>query len=215
MNDDIFSPTEPKRSIPVGQLVTGSVLVVVGLGWLMSALDVANIPWPALLAGVLIIIGIALTAAASQGAPHEGLVSAGITFVVILALLSTLSSAFSVPLRGGVGDRTYRPTAGTLEEEYRLVAGQLRIDLSDVAFSDGETTIATSVTFGKLVIDGIPDGTAVSVIAKASAGELVLFGSTWDGVGISQEAADGDYATATRRLRIEASVGFGQIEVGR
>ena len=184
MSEDLFSPVEQKRTVPIGQIVTGAVLVVIGVGWLLSALDVATIPWRALLAAVLIVIGIALAAAASQGHAPEGLVTTGIVLTIILALLSTASTALSVPLRGGFGDRNYRPTTATLETEYRLIAGQMILELDGVDFPQGETVLEASVTFGKLVVDGIPDDVAVSVTGKATAGQVVLMGSTWDGVAL-------------------------------
>lgn len=215
MNDDLFSPVETRPSVPVGQIVAGAILIVIGVGWLLSALDIATIPWRALLAGVLIVVGMALAAASAQGVAPGGLVPTGLVLVAVLALLSTASSAFSIPLRGGVGDRDYNPTTATVQTEYRLIAGQMDLDLHEVEFPEGQTTIEASVTFGKLVVGGIPDDVAVSVAGKATAGEVVLFGSTWNGVGIDEMAIDADFEQAARRLFIETSVGFGQIEVHR
>ncbi len=215
MNGDAFSPVDPEPRVPVGQIVTGAVLIVIGVGWLLSALDVATIPWRALLAGVLIVVGIALASAASQGVAQGGLMSTGMTLVIILAILSTVTAAFSIPFRGGVGDRDYNPTAATLATEYNLIAGQLDLSLADVAFPEGETRIEAGVTFGKLVIEDIPEGVAVQVEAAATAGQIVLFGSTQDGVNVSNAAVDSGFDSAARRLVIEATVGFGQIEVRR
>lgn len=215
MNDDLFSPVETKRPIPVGQIVTGAILIVIGVGWLLSALDIATIPWRALLAGVLIVVGISLVAAAAQGSTPGGLVTTGVVLVITLALLSTASSAFSIPLRGGVGDRSYHPTAASLEPEYRLIAGQMHLDLTGIEIPAGETTIEVSVTFGKVVITGIPDDVATLVTARATAGEIVLFGSRWDGVGLDERAQDPSFEESARRFAIEVRVGFGQIEVTR
>jgi hypothetical protein len=215
VTDDLLSPIETKPSIPVGQIATGAVLIVIGVGWLLSALDIATIPWRALLAGVLIVIGIALAAAAAQGAAPAGLVPTGMVLVIVLALLSTASSAFSIPLRGGVGDRNYRPTTATLDTEYRLIAGQMNLDLRGVEFPVGETRIEASVTFGKLVVEGFPADVAVSVTGKATAGEIDLFDSSWDGVGIDERATDAGFDEASTRLVIETAVVFGQIEVRR
>lgn len=216
MNADPYSPLDkPRRSIAYGPLIWGAILVVVGAGWLLTALDVADIPWRALLAAVLIIIGVVMVAAyAADGVP-DGLFGAGVTLSIILALLSTFHAAFSVPLSGGVGDRTYQPTIATLEHDYHLIAGQLIVDLGDVAFPDGETTLKVGVTFGRVVIDGITPDVAVSIDASAAAGELILLDSRWDGVNVREQVADPDFSAAPRRLIIEARVGFGQIEVQR
>ncbi|MDJ0924016.1 MAG: LiaF-related protein [Acidimicrobiia bacterium] len=215
MNEDLFSPVEERSSIPVGQIVTGAVLVVIGVGWLLAAMDVATIPWRALLAAVLVVVGVALAAAASQGAAPGGLMSTGVTLVVILAVLSTVSAAFAVPLRGGFGDRDYSPTTASLSPEYHLIAGQLDLSLGEISFPEGETRIEVGVTFGKLVIEDIPDDVAVSVVASAAAGQIAIFDSKWEGVNVEAETVDDGFETAPRRLVIDARVAFGQIEVSR
>lgn len=214
MNGDPYAPDRPERTIAYGPLIWGTILVVVGAGWLLAALDVASLPWRAVLAAVLIVIGIAMLATyGRQGA--SGLFGAGVTISVVLALLSTLSATFSLPLSGGVGDRTYTPTSETLESEYNMLAGQLTLDLAEMSFPTGETRLDVGVTFGRIVIDAIPDDIVVSIDARATAGELVLLESRWDGVNIKETVADPGFAGADRRLTINARVGFGQIEVNR
>jgi hypothetical protein len=181
----------------------------------LASLGVATIPWRAALAGVLVVVGLALMIVSSTGPAPEGLFTAGTVLAVVLALLSTANAAFSLPLAGGVGDRSIAPTISTLEGEYRLVAGQLDIDLGEVVFPEGETRIEASVTFGRIHIHDIPDDVAVTVEARVTAGELQLLGSRWDGVSVERSNADPGYADAPRRLLIDAGAGFGQIEVER
>ena len=134
---------------------------------------------------------------------------------MILALLSTASAAFSLPLAGGIGERSVSPTIATLESEYRLVAGEFDISLADVDFPSGETRLEVSVTFGRISIDDIPEDVAVAIEARITAGELTLLGTNWDGISIDESKVDAGFANAPRRLVIEAAVGFGQIEVRR
>ena len=215
MNNDLFTPEAPQRSVAIGPLVWGVILVVVGAGWLLAALGVASIPWRAALAAVLIVVGLAMLTTATSGSVPEGLFTAGTMLAVILALLSSANAAFSLPLAGGIGDRSIAPTTATLETEYRLVAGQLDIDLSGVDFPEGDTFLEVSVTFGRISIDGIPSNVAVSVESRITAGEAMLLGSRWDGINIEQSAADSGFGDAPRRLLIDARAGFGQIEVRR
>lgn len=210
-----YSPVEQRPSAPTGQIVTGAVLIVVGVGWLLSALDVATIPWRALLAAVLIVVGIALVAIAPGGASPGALPATGITLVVILALLSTVSSTFSVPLRGGFGDRDYRPTTVELRTEYHLIAGQLELELGRVQFPEGETHLEVGVTFGKLVIEDVPEDVAVKVMASAAAGQVTVFGSVWEGVNVDATKVDDGFDRARKRIVIDARVAFGEIEVSR
>lgn len=215
MSNDVFSPVESKRSVSIGPLVWGSILILVGAGWLLAALDIATIPWRAALAAVLIVVGIALTATASQGQAPEGLFAAGTALAIVLALLSTAGAAFSIPLSGGFGDRTISPTIATLEPEYRMVGGELTLNLQDVVFPEGETRLEVGVTFGVASIENIPEDVAVSVDGVVTAGELLLLGSRWDGVGIDEKVSEPGFVEATRRLVIDARVGFGQLEVSR
>ena len=173
------------------------------------------IPWRAALAAVLVVVGLAMTVASASGAPPQGLFGAGVTLALILALLSTASAAFSLPLAGGVGDRAIAPTIETLEAEYQMVAGQLDLDLGGVVFPEGETQIEIGVTFGAIDVHGIPEDVSVMVMAEVTAGEMLILGSRWDGVSIDHEKMDPGFENAGTRLIINARVGFGQIEVGR
>ncbi len=215
MSTDLFTAEDTRRPVAAGPLIWGTILIVIGVGWLLATLGVATIPWRAALAAVLIVVGIAMLATAASGSAPDGLFTAGTVLAVILALLSTANAAFSLPLAGGVGDRSISPTAESLEGEYRLVAGQLDIDLSGVTFPEGETRLEVSVTFGRISIDGIPEDVAVSVKSRITAGEAFLLGSRWDGVSIEQTQTDPGFETALRRLVIDARAGFGQIEVRR
>ena len=98
---------------------------------------------------------------------------------------------------------------------YVVIAGELELNLANVDFPVGETRIEAGVTFGKLVVDGIPDDVAVSVEVSAAAGQVRVFNSLWEGVGIDESKTETGFAGATRRLAIDARVAFGQIEVGR
>ncbi len=215
MNGDLYSPVEPKRSIAVGPIVWGTILILIGVGWLLSTLGVATVPWRAALAAVLIVVGVALMAATTSGAATDGLFTAGTVLAVILALLSTANAAFSLPLAGGIGDRALQPTIATLEAEYQMVAGQLDIDLSEVQFPEGETRIDVGVTFGRIDIHDIPADVAVSIEARVTAGQMMVLGSRWDGLSIDHTKTEPGFAEAPNRLVIEARVGFGEIEVTR
>ena len=210
-----YSPIKERPSVPTGQIVMGAVLIVVGIGWLLSAMDIATIPWRALLATVLIIVGIALVGITPGNASPGALPATGIALVIILAVLSTVSSTFSVPLRGGYGDRDYRPAAIGAQAEYHLIAGEIDLELGEVDFAEGVTRVEVGVTFGKIVIQGIPDGVAVTVNASAAAGQVTVFDALWEGVNVDVTHVDDAFNQARRRLIIDARVVFGQIEVRR
>lgn len=210
----IDSP-KPARTVAYGPLVWGAILIVIGVGWLLGALDIADVPWRALIAAVLVIVGVVMIAASTREDPPRGLFGAGVALSVVLALMSTFSTAFAIPLSGGVGDRTYQPTIDTLDTGYHLVAGELLLHLDDVAFPAGGTHIDVGVTFGRVLIDGIDPDVAVFVDGRAGAGELILLDSRQDGITVEQQVADVGFDDAPSRLVIDVRVGFGKIEVYR
>jgi predicted membrane protein len=207
-------PVSSDRPLPLVQIVIGAVLIVLGVGWLLNALDVAAIPWRALLAAVLIVVGAATAATAGRDGNHRGLIAVGSILVLLLAIASTASSILDVPLRGGFGDRAVTPhTMSDLSSEYRLIAGQMVIDLGELDLPAGDTELDASVALGRLVIDNVPSDVAVHATAHVTIGEVVLFDQSFSGVGVDEERGDAGFTTASRRLVIEARVGLGQIEV--
>ena len=96
-----------------------------------------------------------------------------------------------------------------------MVAGELDIDLGDVAFPEGDTRMGVAVRFGTVTLRGIPDDVAVSVRGRVTAGQVALLGSRWDGVSIDHTREEVEFADASRRLILDVRVGFGQVEVRR
>lgn len=194
--------TDHGRSVPMGRIVLGIVLLLAGVGWLLQALDVVDVPWQVALSASLVLVGAAILAVGR----HGGLIAIGVTLTVILALASVLD----VPFRGGVGERSYGPTSVTeLREEYTLAVGQMTVDLSAMGTALAGRRIEASVGIGQLVVV-VPAGAQVRVEGRAGAGEVVLFGRGHSGVNV-EEVAGGPAPQAD----LEAAVGLGQVEVRR
>ena len=204
---------EPKgRS--VGQIVFGVILVGFGLAWLIAATDLFDVPWRAVLAGALIAVGVALAVSATRER-HGGLVVVGVVLTVLLALVSTGEGLLDLPLSGGIGERDYRPqTIAAVSNEYRLGIGEIVVDLTDVTFPEGDTRIDASVTLGSLVVI-VPNDVAVRIDARATAGEVRIFGSVFSGTSVDETVEDAGFAEATIRLTIDAAAGLGEVEVRR
>ena len=116
------------------------------------------------------------------------------------------------PLTGGVGQVSYSPELSTLQPTYRLVAGQLTVDLSGIDVGNQHLTVTASDAFGQLVVF-VPPGTTVDVTGKVGAGQLTLLGSTNSGMQISERVAAATGAEPSGSLDLNLSVGFGQITV--
>jgi hypothetical protein len=144
----------------------------------------ARLDWLSLDAGVVLpalvlLVGIGLIVTAVMGERHPGLVALG----VILAV-ATVVQAMGVPFGGGVGDRTFTPTASSLESSYELAAGNLVVDLTGVAFA-GSTEIDVRVGFGEVLVK-LPPDVRVTADGKALAGRVDLLGSVDEGLGVSR-----------------------------
>ncbi len=140
-----------------------------------------------------------------------GAVAAALLCVTAVGALAAVVSTSDVPLRGGVGDRSWSPsTADELEGAYRLGAGDLTLDLSEIEVPAGVTRVDASVVAGHLVVR-VPEGTAVSVDAHTGLGEVVVFGERDEGRNAERSVR----TDSGRRLVIDARAAVGQVEVLR
>ncbi|HEY6030029.1 MAG TPA: LiaF domain-containing protein, partial [Gaiellaceae bacterium] len=158
------------------------------------------------LAAALLFVGAAIAVGAATSRSIAGLVGLGL--LLLVALVGAL--ALHVPLRGGVGDRTYHPVAAQdVRDTYRLAVGNLIVDLRDVSLPRGDTHVKVSLGIGNLRVH-VPAGVSVDVRGKASAGNVTLFGHTEQGTGVdSFTHRSGD----ARRLVLTTEVGVGNVEV--
>jgi hypothetical protein len=201
----------PRGPLPLGALVVGLLLVLVGVGWLLEATDALDVPWGAVLPAMLVVVGIALVVAARTGQSTGGLVAMG----VVLALIAALFATVDVRLGSGVGERRERPErAQDLQGTYELAVGKLVVDLSGLELPAGTTSVEAHVALGELQVI-LPDDTAVEVRGHVAAGEVDLLDRSADGLGAETSHRDRDYQGAERRLKLDVSVGFGHVEVRR
>lgn len=204
---DQSQPARPPRSgISTGTLLLGGVLIVVGVLWLLQRADVIASPWRAALPGVLIAVGVAILIEARRRL-DGGLVTIG----VLLTLVLSISSIADIPIGGGVGDRDHRPTSiAEINSPYKLTVGEQIIDFSAVDFPEGETVIDAKLGVGDLTII-VPRDIGVTIDWRVGVGEADIFDQEQSGVGNDGivKRNEGN----SRQLRINASVGLGQLEV--
>jgi hypothetical protein len=200
-----------KRRLPLGTVVMGLLLVLAGVLWLLESLDLADIPWDAVLPAALVVVGAALIIA-SRTERHGGLIAVGI----VLTVLTAASSAIDVPLRGGIGDRVERPVSiESLEEDYDLAIGRLEVDLSAIELPAGTTTLEIGVGMGELVVQ-VPEDVVLDVTAEVGVGDATLLDVEEDGgAGVDVRYTDQDFGSASTRLSLALTVGLGDVNVTR
>jgi predicted membrane protein len=189
--------------------LTLSVLLIgAGLASLLQATGALDVNLTVVLAIGTGIVGVALIVGAFFGRAHT------LILVGLLLLAATgISNTIDVPLRGGIGDRTYRPIhPAELQDRYQLGIGKLEIDLRDVPL-DGRTTVVDAQNgIGELLVL-VPSSVRVEVHAHAGAGSVRVFGREAGGWPENDERAiDG---SGSGVLQLNLRVGAGEVNVRR
>ena len=199
----------PRVTAPVGALTVGALLVLAGLVWLADETGLVDVSWPVAVALAVGTVGLMLLATARS--PHAGgLVPLGVVLLVVLVLTSVVPG---IPLDGGAGDRTYRPTtAEELSEDFELGAGTLVLDLRGLPPGTSARDVTeVSVGLGEIVVR-VPDDLSVDVTASAGTGQVDVLGTRQEGRGPEVTEVVG---TDDDPLVLRLHVGVGTVEVTR
>jgi hypothetical protein len=201
-------PTRP--AFHIGRLVAGLLIVGYGLVWLADRLEWIALSPGSLLPLALIGIGVALMVLAWD-ARHEGVIVLG----VIVAVITVVAALAPVPaITSGVGDRTIVVTTiDQLQSEYRLGAGNLVLDLSDLTF-DSHRTVHAEVGVGELRVI-VPAEAEIRIEASSGIGEVRFFGERQGGLGVDHSYQTTGYSSERAGLLLKLNVGIGQVEVRR
>ncbi len=202
----------PSSRFHTGRLVLGLVVVVIGVTALLQAAGVSDVPWKAVLPGSLIAVGLGLVIAGRRSESGQGgLIAIGIVLTVLLAV----ASAVDIPLEGGVGERTERPTSfSEVKSEYRLAVGQLTLDLTSVPVPITGTarTVRARVGVGQLIVE-LPSDQLAVVRGHAGMGQVTIFGESDGGFGVDKDVAPSAPPGQTIVLSLDLSVGIGEVLV--
>jgi hypothetical protein len=212
-------PVAPKERSILGRVTVSVAAIVVGvlIGW--NAATDSDVPVRAVIAAALGVVGIGLVVGAFVGRAR-GLVVLGL----VLTLMASAAAFTGVQVRGGVGDRTGRPTTvAEVRPVYRLGVGEATLDLSQVDFSSaGRTRVEVRQGVGDLLIE-VPSDVIVLVDADVRAGEIRRDSGEGDGFQRSQDGTEvserftlpGSSAPSAAVLVIDAELGVGSMEVRR
>ena len=140
----------------------------------------------------------------------------GVVAATVAVVVAGAGGAIAaVEAKGGMGERVERPrTLVDLDDEYRLGAGQLELDLSGLELPEGETRVAARVGFGELDIV-LPPGVPVDVTSEVEWGDVDVLGRGEEGRDAYERIVDPGFEEAERRLVVDAHVRGGELSVRR
>jgi phage shock protein PspC (stress-responsive transcriptional regulator) len=130
-----------------------------------------------------------------------------------LALGVGVATAADLDWRGGIGERNYRPLSISAipTDGYKLGIGKLAVDLRSLDWKQGTVlNLDTRLGAGELVV-AVPGDVCVDATTHTGAGESRVTGFRSDGFDVQNDQNTG--ATATPRLRLDASLDAGELRV--
>ena len=145
-----------------------------------------------------------------------GAFTGGVRWLIVpafaLALSAGAAAAANVDVRGGAGERIYRPASvETMRHEYRLGMGHLLVDLRGVDFGTGSRRLHVKLGVGQAEVL-VPDNVCVSTTGHVAVGATTIFDHQTG--GIDHDSQDLNRASAgTPQLNIDGDVGVGELRV--
>lgn len=199
-------PGSPPRSeLDWDRLVSGVLLVGLGVVWLLSTADVIDPNWRVLLPVTLIGVGGLMVLLAIAGRGASVLIGTGtlLTVLVVIAAIIPANPSFRV------GEQTIQPvTIDEVQASYSHGIGTLTIDLRELEL-ESSLDLEASNGIGDLVVR-MPEGAALDVSARVGVGSASVAGRSSDGFGARLEVrVPGDEPI----IRLDLSVGIGEIRV--
>jgi phage shock protein PspC (stress-responsive transcriptional regulator) len=236
-----IDPVVVRIAFIVGAFFGGAGIIAYGAAWLLvprddgvGRTDAAGIARRLGIAvGVLALTGIALVGgfwgAASGGATTVAIVviaaggllvvgafTGGMRWLIVPALAlafgAAAAAAGDIDVRGGTGERVYRPATGAdLRSEYKLGAGHLQLDLRNTKFRPGDHHVHLKLGLGQAEVL-VPSNLCVSSTAHIAGGGTTIFdresGGTYHDWQDIRQAPEGQ-----PHLTVDADIGFGELRI--
>lgn len=132
--------------------------------------------------------------------------------VLTVAIAAGIACVARVDIRGGVGDRYYRPTSmAQLRSVYKLGAGRLELDLRSLRFQPGDETVELKLGVGEAVVI-VPRDLCVATNAHIGIGYVGALERRSGGVEVAWRNEPRPPASSPR-LVIDSAIGIGTLEV--
>ncbi|HXJ64899.1 MAG TPA: PspC domain-containing protein [Actinomycetota bacterium] len=202
----------PKRERSgLGLATFGAAFLAVGIAALLDNWGAFDLSLSQYLALGLLVLSIGLLIGAWFG--HAKWLAIPAFFLVPFVLVASL---VTVPFQGGFGQRTVTPVSLLAGQgTYRLVAGELQVDLTQGNLAAPESAspalVTASVVAGTLRVL-VPAGMPVHIHASIGAGAMNVLGRYDDGLKIERTVGS---SPENARMNLELAVSFGRIIVAR
>jgi phage shock protein PspC (stress-responsive transcriptional regulator) len=223
------APAAPQVKVPAGPrspvpgITIAALLIVVGALALITRFSGWDVGPRGFLGAALLVVGLGLVAAAFSTArtARGGLIALGIVLSVALAAAATLpwNDIRNVhDLKGGIGDRTFRPvSAEQVQPVYRGGAGDMTVDLTQVDVSTLAAPIPTRVEHGlgdvKVLV---PRDADVRLTVMSGVGSIDAFGQGSLDSGFFPGTGTGSWVDDDKpEFVVTVHNGAGDVEVSR
>ena len=193
----------PRPASPLGWYALAAGFIGVGLVALVDNASTMAVEFADYFGVALLALGIGLLVGSLWGRAR------GLILIALAILPFALGSSFvHVPIDGGIGEPYYQPQSlGEVRPEYRLMAGSLVFDLTELQGEMGAIDLVASVGVGQIRVI-LPDDAIVDITSSVEAGQLFLFGSQQTGTSLVQRViGDGTGTGATMHLRLDVGIG--------
>jgi len=209
------APAGPRSPVP--GLTIAALLIVMGILALLTRIGGWDLGPRAFIGSALLVVGLGLVAAAFSGGrtARGGLVALGVVLSLALVTVSTLPWN---GVRGGVGDRTFRPaTEAQVRDVYRNGVGDMTVDLSRVDVSDLDGPITTRIEHGVGDVDiTVPRDADVRLSIENGLGDIDAFDQGSVDRGFFPGTGSGSWVDDGRaEITLVVHSGLGDVEVSR
>src|SRR6266545_3377044 len=139
-------PRAPREASPLGWLVLGVTLLVVGAVAILQNLDAVHLSAVRFPALALLVLGVGLLVGAFVGRARWLILPGLLLVPIVLA-----ASLIDVPLEGGIHDvHAFPHTHQAVARSYRVVAGSIYLDLTSMKGTAAAPVIAASTGVGEI-----------------------------------------------------------------
>ncbi len=166
-------PKPPKPAAFLGPLTVSIAVAMAGSLSILDAIGAVDLRPSDILIAVLVVVGLGLLLSTWFGRAR-GLVLLGLLLVPAVAVSAVVDR---IDLRGGTGERTWTPlTAAQLRDRYRLGAGSLQLDLTDLdvgTLDPDDPTLRTELSLGTGQVQVIvPEDWRLDVVSNVEIGSV-------------------------------------------